>query len=312
MKKMKKALSVLLTAVMTVSFTALPAMADSHPLMYKVTDSEGHSIYMLGTLHIIGNDTLPIEGIDTVLDSVDKVYFEVGEAEMEKLADPEQVQEMAEETLQSENVEVEDNGISEETEDLLEQTIKKYTGAEEIDRDALHEISINYLVQMVQSMAMASVQDQVSSAGVDVYVYELAKERGLEILGVEDVENQLDMYNNDMEAKMTDGAEGEEGDANAEKNLVELLQTLDEAPVQLLEMIRAYNEGDEEVLKEMLINEETRAESDSARNAQFLETAEQALKDGGNALITIGLYHLIADDGLVNTLSEAGYTVEQI
>ena len=51
---------------------------------------------------------------------------------------------------------------------------------------------------------------------------------------------------------------------------------------------------------------------DGARNARFAQAAQQALNDGGRALIAIGSYHIIADDGLVNALTQAGCTVTPV
>ena len=53
--------------------------------MYKVTDKDGHSIYLLGTMHVISRETLPIAHLDEVLGQVDRVVFEMSEADMQKL-----------------------------------------------------------------------------------------------------------------------------------------------------------------------------------------------------------------------------------
>ena len=63
---MKKILCLAIVAILTLCCAALPALAESHPLMYKVTDKEGHSIYLLGTMHVISGDTLPIARLDEV------------------------------------------------------------------------------------------------------------------------------------------------------------------------------------------------------------------------------------------------------
>ena len=60
---MKKILCLVLTVVLALSCAILPAMADSHPLMYKVTDKDGHTIYLLGTLHMMSQETLPIANL---------------------------------------------------------------------------------------------------------------------------------------------------------------------------------------------------------------------------------------------------------
>ena len=78
---MKRFIAILLA--LTLALTAgLTAFADSTPLIYKVSDQEGHSIYMLGTIHVGEDSMYPIQGIDSVLDQCDVVAFELGEGEI--------------------------------------------------------------------------------------------------------------------------------------------------------------------------------------------------------------------------------------
>ena len=48
------------------------------------------------------------------------------------------------------------------------------------------------------------------------------------------------------------------------------------------------------------------------RNAAMLETAKEYLESGDVVFFAVGLAHLLAEDGLVNTLRDAGYTVELV
>ncbi len=309
---MKKMISLLLVTILAISCFAVPAMAESHPPMYKVTDAEGHTIYLLGTMHVVTSDTFPISGLDTILKNVDKVYFEVGEADMALLASPE-AQAQAQAEAQGEEPEmVEDNGISEETVDLLEAFFKNYLGAQNVKRDVLRQFPVSYLLQLVQMVVMSSVQAQLSSVAVDVYVYGLAKEQGLKIMGVEDISSQLETFDQDVQAALQEEANGGDDAASGEKQLHEMLTSIDDASAQVMAMCNAYKEGNAEAVLQMMREQGAVAQSDASRNARFLETAKQVLKDGGNALFAIGLYHLIAEDGLVKTLTDAGCTVESI
>ncbi len=304
---MKKLVSLLMTAVLALC-AVLPAMAESHPLMYRVTDTEGHTIYLLGTMHMVFADTFPIAGLEDVMDKVDTVYFEVSEAEMAMLSDPAAVQ--AASAAQEPEL-VENNGLSEETLDLVEQFFKG-CGYQTVNREVLRQLPVAYIAQMIQTFLMAGVASELAPVGVDVYTFGMAKEKGLKILGVESIENQLSLAENDSLAYMTEGKEGAEAAAAAEANLVRMLGEADEFPVQLRTLITAYANGDKDLLLTCLTAEGARSESDAARNALFTDAALQALKDGGNALFAIGAYHIISEDGLVNTLTAAGCTVELI
>lgn len=49
-----------------------------------------------------------------------------------------------------------------------------------------------------------------------------------------------------------------------------------------------------------------------SRNAGMLEVAKEYLESGDVVFYAVGLAHLLAEDGLVNTLRDAGYTVELV
>jgi uncharacterized protein YbaP (TraB family) len=48
------------------------------------------------------------------------------------------------------------------------------------------------------------------------------------------------------------------------------------------------------------------------RNAAMLEAAKEYLESGDTVFYAVGLAHILAEDGLVNTLRSAGYTVEPV
>jgi len=48
------------------------------------------------------------------------------------------------------------------------------------------------------------------------------------------------------------------------------------------------------------------------RNVGMLEVAKGYLESGDTVFYAVGLAHLLAENGLVNTLREAGYTVELV
>lgn len=51
---------------------------------------------------------------------------------------------------------------------------------------------------------------------------------------------------------------------------------------------------------------------ESSRNAAMLEVAKEYLESEDVVFYAVGLAHLLAENGLVNTLREAGYTVELV
>ena len=295
---MKKTLCLAIVAILTLCCAALPALAESHPLMYKVTDKEGHSIYLLGTMHVISGDTLPIARLDEVLGQVDRVIFEVSEADMEKLANGNMSE--AEASQAGLTMKVEDNGLSDDTLGLVAGFLSAAYN-QTVDPAMLRQLALPVLAQMLQAQFMTLAGYDASGHGVDLEVFRKARQLSLKIEGVETIEDQMGALN--AESANT---------ALTEKQILEMMDNPALIKEQMDSLVNAYNTGDKDTLLKVFTAEGVRSSADAGRNARFLETAEKALKDGGRTLLAIGVYHIIAEDGLVNALTKAGYTVEAL
>ncbi len=295
---MKKILCLAIAAILTLCCTILPALADSHPLMYKVTDKDGHSIYLLGTMHVISRDTLPITHLDEVLGQVDRVVFELSEADMQKLASGNMTD--ADASQAGLTMKVEDNGLSDETVGLIAGFLSGAYG-QPVDPMMLKQLALPVLGQMLQAQFMALAGYDASGHGVDLEVFKKAKQLNLKIEGVETMEDQMNALNAESA-----------GAAVTEQQILELLNNPVQIKEQMDALVNAYNNGDKATLIKVFSAEGARSSADAGRNARFLEAAEKALKDGGRTLFAIGVYHIIAEDGLVNALTKAGCTVEAL
>ena len=95
----------------------------------------------------------------------------------------------------------------------------------------------------------------------------------------------------------------------------------------VLELYEMWCSGDEAALIAYLSEEEDTSEMteeeialyeeywtamSTDRNAGMLEVAKQYLSGDKLVFFAVGLAHLLAEDGLVNTLRDAGYTVELV
>ncbi|MBQ8136628.1 MAG: TraB/GumN family protein [Clostridia bacterium] len=295
---MKKILSLALAAALILSCAIFPALAESHPLMYKVTDKDGHSIYLLGTMHVISAETLPIAHLDEILGQVDRVIFEVSAENMEKLANGDQGEEDA--TQAAFAMAVEDNGLSDEVNNMIAEFMSNVYG-QPVDLETIKHLSAQVLGQLMANQYMAAAGYDATGHGVDLEVYSKAKALGLKIEGAETMDEQ-------MSAVSVEGGDA----ASIEKQIVEMMGNPEGFKAQLDSLINAYNTGDKDALLAFFNQEGSRSSADAGRNANFLKVAEDALKNGGRTLIAIGLYHIIAEDGLFNTLTQAGYTVEAL
>ncbi len=296
---MKKLFCLALVAIMALSCAVLPAMADSHPLIYKVTDAEGHYLYLLGTMHVTSQDTFPIAKLDEVMGQVDHVLFEMDEANMEKIASG--TLENASSAEAAAQMFVTDNGLSDPGAQLIAEFLSEIMHTP-VEAATLKVLPLPLLAQLVQTQTMAALGYDATGRSVDAYLFGEAKKRNLKISGVETPEEQ-------MKAMEAETAAIGQNPAMVEKTIAEMIGNLEKVKQELDGVVKAYNTGDKEALIRCFTAEAARSSVDGSRNARFLEAAQKALKDGGRTLIAIGEYHIIAEDGLVNALTQAGCTV---
>ena len=300
--EMKKLLCLAIVAIMALCCAALPAMADSHPLIYKVTDAEGHYVYLMGTMHVASQDTFPIAKLDEVMGQVDHVIFELDESNMAKIASG--TLEDASSAEAAAQMFVKDNGLSNPGAQMIAELLNVIMHTP-VDAETLKVMPLPLLAQLVQTQIMAALGYDATGHGVDTYLFGEAKKRNLKISGVETLEDQMKA----MEAETA--AIGQDS-AAVEKNIAEMIGNLEKLKQELDDVVKAYNTGDKETLIRYFSAEAARSSVDGSRNARFLEATQKALKDGGRTLIAIGEYHIIAEDGLVNTLTQAGCTVTPV
>ena len=108
-----------------------------------------------------------------------------------------------------------------------------------------------------------------------------------------------------------------------------LIATINTTPTQynaqVEELYEMWCAGDEEAFieyfktddteltgQELVYAQEYTKAMETDRNAKMLETAIGYLNSGDTVFYAVGLAHLMAEDGLVNTLRAAGYTVELV
>jgi len=140
--------------------------------------------------------------------------------------------------------------------------------------------------------------------GVDQHFFNRSKEEEKNILAFETPEQQMDLL------------ESLGGD-DQESFLLKTIDELDEMEAGFSDLVDAWKAGDLEELNELLNKgfEDYPALKQSLliqRNLNWIDEIEGFTKDNENYLIIVGAGHLAGNKGLVNLLTEKGYSVEQI
>lgn len=313
------------------------------PLFYHVTGPDGEEMWLFGTIHVGDDRTayLPQEIYDALLSS-DALAVECDIDGFEATLE-------TDEALQSQVSALyfyEDDTIADHivTEDLHENAVKamKATGNyfynAEYQKASLWSNAIdNFYLQQGYSL--------LSEKGLESRLEKLAEENNIPLWEVESSLFQIEMmtgYSDYLQEFMLYSSAYSHGKDNWEgtQELYELWCSGDEAAL-IEEMKRepwAFTEEDlteweaEEGLEEEDLTtiayirdnmESINAELEKIyqeyvkaletdRNAGMLEVAKQYLESGDTVFYAVGLAHLLAEDGLVFTLRDAGYTVELV
>lgn len=285
--------------------------ASPTPLFYKVTGTDGQQMWLLGTIHVGDARTgaLPQE-----------IYGALSESAA--LA----VEFDSENFMQS----------MEEDPALLERIMKSYyyldgtTTADHLD-PAVYAAGMKLLKatginatqaivmkpclwsQTIDSMNLQQGYDLVADKGVDFRLMAYARENDIPIKDVESGLSQIEMLGGFSDALQEMLLAESIGTSAAEYNqgtreLYELWCTGEEAA-----LVEYLAEDTSDMTKqEQALYQEYRKAISTDRNADMLEVAREYLESGEVIFYAVGLAHLLAEDGLVNTLRDAGYTVELV
>ena len=282
------------------------------PLLYHVTGADGQEMWLFGTIHVGDSRTgfLPQELYDAFAAS-DALAIECNNTAFEEQL---------------------------KTDDALSQQVSNAyfyangtTTADHISDSALYDDALRLLKatgnynmnaeymkpslwqQSIGNSMLGFGHQLISDMGMEYRLEALAKEQNKPIWEVESVMFQI---------QMTTGY----SDALQELLLKDMVGTdTREYWESVYELYTLWCAGDEEALIEMLRDESTEgteeeqklyAEYDKAmsydRNEGMLEVAKQYLESGDTVFYAVGLAHLLAENGLVFTLRDAGYTVELV
>lgn len=281
------------------------------PLFYKVSGPNGQQMWLLGTIHVGDSRTsyLPKE-IYNALDASDALALEYDSKAF-------------------------DEAIEED--EKLAQTVSGYyfytdgsTTAKHIDaalyEKALkllkasgnHNINASYLKPVVWSNSIDNFfQKQLyqlsPDQGVDSLLAHYARSANIEIREIESGQFQLKMltgYSDALQEMLLE--------ASMEGHIIG-------SPAATFELFELWCKGDEDALRKAIADdtsdmteeekklyEEYNKAMSTDRNKTMLDVAKSYLESGETVFYAVGLAHLLAEDGLVNTLRDAGYTVELI
>lgn len=285
-------------------------LADPHPLLWKVTDAEGRTLYLFGTIHVgDARSSAVLSRVTPVLDSCDALAVE-----FDTLAYAQDTQ----------------KAVSDLQQFLLTDgsSISDYLPEEQVRRasDLMQEAGLypslfsRYNLAMWSSLLDSAIlmtrTELKEEYGMDGLLLRHAHDREIPVLEVESPDFQMSLLNSfDDEINRL--------------SITYKLDHLDEYAAGTAELYELWLSGDRDLLWNKLIEEDETEAADyteeqlalmedyntrmlDERNLGMRDKALSYLSEGKTVFFAVGAAHMANEGGLVQLLQNAGCTVEPI
>ena len=173
-----------------------------------------------------------------------------------------------------------------------------------------HHLKLWFLAVLTAMPACETKREALNLPEVDQYLAETAKAAGVKVVGLETADEQLDAFSqiSPSTAAALLAVAARDPALNDDVYATMLKLYVESRPAEILpiadvvgEMTEAERAAQDEFTRVLLVG----------RNAVMAKRAEPLLKQGG-AFIAVGALHLVGEDGLVERLRKAGYTVTKL
>ena len=278
------------------------ALASQAQLLWKVSGNGlSRPSYIMGTYHFAPASMMEkIPGMQQALEGCDVV---VGEIEKESMMSAEAQAKMAQAMIAPLDSTL-DKLFSPEDLAIVEQVFDKYFGAMGVKLSQMNMLKPNAIsVQMQAMQAVKYFPNFNQNELIDLAVQTAANEMGRPSIGLETIEEQIELLFN---GPLTEQAEG----------LLEACKKDDLFTVQSSALVEAYMAQDlnriEAVFTDPELGGENAEEMEALiydRNRSWAEKLHKMMPERA-ALVCVGAGHLPGDQGLLQLLRNRGYTVE--
>lgn len=275
------------------------------PLLYEVTDANGNTAWLFGSVHIGFESFYPLpDYVYNAFDQADAAAFEIDMVAFQKDT---QAQTAAFQTLMyTDGTTIKDHL----PEDIYNQAVQIMT-----DAGYYFEVLDYYNVVMWSTLLEQLLYEEMGinfDLGIDQHLLNKAYAESKPVYEVESAQFQYEMmanYSPALQEMLLQGAIEGWGDPEA---ILEGLDVLvnnwaSGSEADLVAMLAA--EDDELTEEELVLYEEYKKALETDRNIGMADYAEDALASGEKVFICVGAAHIVGEGGLVDLLTQRGYTV---
>ncbi len=282
-----------------------------NPLMWRVTDDAGNTLYLFGTIHVGDKrNEAVMSRISGVVDGCDALAVE-----FDAVAYAADMQRMMNDMMQY--VLTDGSVVSDYMPADLYDRAYKLLNKAGLMPALFVQYNLAWWAQLVDSAMMVVYTDLDTEKAMDSLLIKHANEKGLQILEVESSEFQMGLLNsfdNELYLMMIESAlDGADVYGEELARLYELWLSGDrDALWKYLTEEDAPEEGTEYTEEQLAMIETYNRLLLDDRNIGMKDKAISYLESGKTVFFAVGAAHMANEVGLVKLLTDAGYNVEEI
>ncbi len=275
--------------------------SEAAPLLWKVTDQSGHTLYLFGTIHV-GDERSEavLKRVSPVLEDCDALAVEFDLVAYQSNGDA-MMRDMMQYLL-TDGSTIEDYMPS----DLYDRAFSLLNEAG-LFPSAMRSYNLAMWAQLVETAAITAKSDLSAEYAMDMLLIRRAYEKQIPVLDVESAQFQMQLLNSFDDALYL-------------AQIETTLDSLDVYKVSLNAMYELWLSGNRDAFWAMVAAEENAGDLVADynrrligdRNVNMAETAKEYLNSGRTVFFAVGAAHMANDAGIVKLLTDAGFTVEEI
>lgn len=281
------------------------------PLFYKVTGKDGQTLWLLGTIHAGDGRTgnLPDE-IMEAFSSADALAVEFDTAAFEEslASDVSLLGSVMEAYCYADGGKYTDHLTK-----AVRAELKQLIYASGQNSSAATSIKVGIWNSMIENFYMQQSSDLSADLGMDSRLLSWASQQNKKVYEIESGLSQLQMlsgFSDDLQVMLLEDTL-ELGLIGYGEGLQELYELWCQGDEEALTAYLASDTSDMTKAEKALYKEYNKAMI-TDRNKVMLKAAKKYLKSGDTVFYAVGLGHLLGENGLVQSLRDAGYTVELV
>jgi uncharacterized protein YbaP (TraB family) len=287
--------TLLKTFALTVSITLLTTSTHAKSCLWKATSEKG-TLYIQGSVHLLKSDNYPLApAIEAAYEKSDALVLE---ADMEAMLSPETQQLLLSKAMLK-NGKTLESSLSPDVYALLSAKLSEAG----LPAAALQQFK-PWFTSMTLMLSKMTAMGFNPKLGLDQYFFDKATQDGKEVIGLETVQFQIDLF--DSLAK-----------GNQDAYIKRTLKELELFETMLKELITAWENGEIEVLGKLMLEsfDEYPGLYDRfvvERNKSWITAIGKNLTKDKTHMVVVGAAHLPGNEGLLALLRESGYKLEQL